>query len=511
MSTTSPLSPGEVKPSRQPGLVLTCVCLCTILVVGLVAAINLAVPKLAASGLHPSSSELLWIVDAYVIVFACLVIPGGAVGDRFGRKGVLIAGLVTFATGAAISAASANVTSLLLGRAITGVGAALVLPNCVGVLVHATAPERRGRSLAIWGAMTGMGGLIGNVAGAALLTAGSWRALFWAIVPAALLCALWTALAVQRSSRSPRSLDPAGTILLVAATLALLIGIIEGPERGWSSIVVIAAFAASIVLGAIWVVVELRVRHPLLDPRLFRIPLLSTVSLGMLVMFFGSFGLFYLNASLLQYGRGYSVLQAGLAIVPMTVPMLLGAQFVPGLVRRIGIPATLSAAFLAIGIGLSGLTTATHQPYLVYAAWLVLIGIGFALALPCLTAELTAALPAEQAGVAGGLQSATRELGSALGVAVVGTVLTESFTRHLPASLQHNGPIPRTVAEAVAAAPSQQAAIIDSFTTGAESALQVASVVTLIAGVLVVAAAFQASRRRNKQSSTTVGSEAPNR
>ncbi|OPH49998.1 MFS transporter [Paenibacillus ferrarius] len=501
MSAPQTISTVTVNPSRQSGLVLACVCACTILVVGLVAAINLAVPMLAVSGLHPSSSELLWIVDAYVVVFACLVIPGGAAGDNFGRKGVLIAGLITFAAGAAISAASANVIILLLGRAITGVGAALVLPNCVGVLVHATAPERRGRALAIWGAMTGMGGLVGNIAGAALLTAGSWRTLFGAIVPIALLCALWTVVSVKRSSPSPRSLDPVGTALLVAATITLLIGIIEGPELSWGSAIVIAAFAVSVLLGAAWVFVELRVRHPLLDPRLFLIPLLSTASLGMLVLFFGSFGLFYLNASLLQYGRGYSVLQAGLAIVPMTVPMLLGARFVPDLVRRIGIPLTLSAAFLAIGIGLFGLTFAAHQPYLVYAAWLVLIGTGFALALPCLTAELTAALPAEQAGVAGGLQSATRELGSALGVAIVGTVLTESFTRHLPATLQHQDPIPRTVAEAVAAAPSQQAVIIGSFTTGAESALQVASAVTLIAGVLVVAAAFQTSRRR-KISST---------
>lgn len=498
MSTPQTGSPGAAIPFQHQGRVLACVCACTILVVGLVAAINLAVPMLAASGLHPSSSELLWIVDAYVVVFACLVIPGGAAGDRFGRKGVLIAGLVTFAAGAAISAGAANVNILLLGRAITGVGAALTLPNCVGVLVHATSSDRRGRALAIWGATTGIGGLVGNIAGAALLTTGSWRTLFEAIVPVALLCAIWTALAVQRSSRSPRSLDPAGTALLVAATTALLIGIIEGPESGWSSAVVIAAFGVSVVLVITWVVVELRVRHPLLDPRLFRIPLLSTASLGMLAMFFGSFGLFYLNASLLQYGRGYSVLQTGLAIVPMSVPMLLAARYVPDLVRRVGIPATLSAAFLAIGVGLFGLTSALHQPYFAYAAWLVLIGIGFALALPCLTAELTAALPAEQAGVAGGLQSATREFGSALGVAIIGTVLTESFSRHLPASLQCYDPIPRTVAEAVAAFPAQQTAIIDSFTTGAESALQVASIVTLLAGVLVIAAAFQASRRRRE-------------
>lgn len=149
----------RLNPPRHPGLILACVCACTVLVVGLVAATNLAVPILASSSLHPSSSELLWIVDIYVILFACLVIPGGAAGDRFGRKGILIAGLVTFAVGASISAASVNVTSLLLGRAITGVGAALVLPNCVGVLVHATAPDRRVHGLAIWGMTTGLGGL----------------------------------------------------------------------------------------------------------------------------------------------------------------------------------------------------------------------------------------------------------------------------------------------------------------------------------------------------------------
>lgn len=495
MNAPRSMPSGAESASRRPGLVLACVCACTVLVVGLVAAINLAVPKLAASGLHPSSSELLWIVDAYVVVFACLVIPGGAAGDRFGRKGVLISGLIAFAAGAAVSAASTSVPVMLLGRALTGIGAALVLPNSVGVLVHATAPERRGRALAIWSAATGMGGLVGNLFGAALLTVGSWRFLFGAIVPIALLCALWAALAVRRSGRSPRSLDPAGTVLLVAATVALLVGIIEGPSHGWSSALVIGAFAASAALGAVWVAIELRVRHPLLDPRLFRIPLLSTASVGMLVMFFGSFGLFYLNASLLQYGRGYSVLQAGFAIVPMVIPMMLGARFVPGLVKRLGIPVTLSAAFLAIGLGLFGLSLAAYQPYPAYAAWLVLIGIGFALALPCLTAEIAAALPAEQAGVAGGLQSAARELGSALGVAVVGTALTAGFVRHLPASLHQRDPIPRTVAEALAAAPAQQAAIVDAFAAGAGIALRIASAVTLAAGVLVVAAAVFAERR----------------
>ncbi|MFD9964554.1 MFS transporter [Amycolatopsis sp. NPDC058986] len=495
MKTSPAIAPDPARSSRHPGLVLACVSACTVLVISLVAAINVAVPMISASGLRPSSSQLLWIVDAYIVVFACLVIPAGAAGDRFGRKGVLLTGLGTFAVGAGISAISANVPIMLLGRAITGIGAALVLPNGLAVLVHATAPERRGRALATWAAVTGVAGIIGNVGGGALLATGSWRSLFVAVAPIAVLCGLWVALVAPRSSRHSRTLDPAGTTVFVAATVALLIGIIEGPEQGWGSAVVVTAFVLSAALGAVWVVVELRVPHPMLDPRLFRIPLLRSAALGMLVMFFGNFGLFYVNASLLQYGRGYSVLQAGLGILPLPLPVLLGSRYVPDLAKRIGIPATLAAAFLAGAVGLYGLSTAAGQPYFVYAAWLVVIGIGLALGMPCLTTELTASLPTEQAGVAGGLQSATRELGSALGVAVVGTVLTASFTQHLPAILRDREPIPRTITQALTVAPTHRAAIVDAFTTGADTALRVASVVTALAGAVVIAGAVRAGRR----------------
>ncbi|PRY39702.1 MFS transporter [Umezawaea tangerina] len=493
MNATQAMPATVDRPSR-PGLVLVCVCVCTVLVVGLVAAINLAVPQLAASGLSPSSSQLLWIVDAYVVVFACLVIPGGAAGDRFGRKGVLVAGLVTFAVGAVVSASSPTVAIMLVGRVVTGLGAAMVLPNCVGVLVHATPPERRGRALAVWGAVSGMGGIVGNIGGGALLTGGTWRTLFAVVASIALVCAVWVVRATSRSDRASRALDPVGTALFVAAVVALLIGVIEAPEQGWGSAVVVTALVLAVVVGAGWVVFELRATHPLLDPRLFRIPLLSSAAFGMSVMFFGSFGLFYVNASLLQYGRGYTVLQAGLGTLPLALPLLLVSRLVPDLVRRTGIPVVLTAAFAAIGTGLFGLSTATGQPYPAYAAWLVVVGIGFALALPCLTAELTAALPAEQAGVAGGLQAATRELGSALGVAVVGTVLTAAFTGKLPEGLKGHEPAAHTVAEALAAAPAEHDAVVAAFVAGADTALRVTSVLTLLAGAVVVAGALRAAR-----------------
>ncbi|TXS74939.1 MFS transporter [Streptomyces sp. sk2.1] len=495
----APIPEGAPRPARRSGPVLACVSVCTALVVGFVAAINLAVPQLAASSLKPTSSNLLWIVDAYVVIFACLVIPAGAAGDKLGRKGVLMAGLGVFAFGAVVSAMAPNVAIMLIGRAITGLGAACVLPNCVGVLLHATAPERRPHALAVWAAATGIGGVVGNVGGGAVLSTGSWRTLFEAVALIAACCLAWVARSAPRSARLERTLDLPGTLLFVAAFVALLIGIIEGPELGWDSTVVLIAFACSVLLSLCWVRVELRVPHPMLDPRLFRSVALSSASLGMTLTFFGSFGLFYVNASLLQYGRGFSVLQAGLGVIPLTVPLLVGTRYVPGLIRRIGIPATLSAAFALTGAGLLGLSYASTMAYPVYAAGLFVIGLGIMLAAPCLTAQIASALPVERAGITGGLQSATRELGSALGVAVVGTILTAGFTHHLPADLSRHAPLPRTVQEALTLAPADHTAVTEAFTHGANTALRAAALVVLLAGTLVVAGARRAHRTAPQQ------------
>lgn len=495
----APIPEGAPRPARRSGPVLACVSVCTALVVGFVAAINLAVPQLAASSLKPTSSNLLWIVDAYVVIFACLVIPAGAAGDKLGRKGVLMAGLGVFAFGAVVSAMAPNVAIMLIGRAITGLGAACVLPNCVGVLLHATAPERRPHALAVWAAATGIGGVVGNVGGGAVLSTGSWRTLFEAVALIAACCLAWVARSAPRSARLERTLDLPGTLLFVAAFVALLIGIIEGPELGWDSTVVLIAFACSVLLSLCWVRVELRVPHPMLDPRLFRSVALSSASLGMTLTFFGSFGLFYVNASLLQYGRGFSVLQAGLGVIPLTVPLLVGTRYVPGLIRRIGIPATLSAAFALTGAGLLGLSYASTMAYPVYAAGLFVIGLGIMLAAPCLTTQIASALPVERAGITGGLQSATRELGSALGVAVVGTILTAGFTHHLPADLSRHAPLPRTVQEALTLAPADHTAVTEAFTHGANTALRAAALVVLLAGTLVVAGARRAHRTAPQQ------------
>lgn len=497
-TSASPPSTAGTRQFRE-GTVLACVCLCTLLVVGFVASINLAVPALAASTLHPSSSQLLWIVDAYVVLFACLVVPAGALGDRLGRKGVLLSGLTLFATGTAVSAAAPDVAVMLAGRAVTGVGAACVLPNALAVLIHATEPSRRPRAIAVWASMSGLGGAVGNLGGGAVLSAGSWRLLFAAVAPLAAVCAAWVAVAAPRSPRHDRNLDLPAAGTLTLATLALLLGIIQGPEQGWGSAYVIGAFAASGLLSGLWVLGELRAERPLLDPRLFAVPALRAACLGMLVVFFGLFGFFFLNASLMQYSRGFSVLQTGLGVVPLTIPLLVGSRHVPDLVVRFGDRRVLAVAFLLVGAAIFGLATALDDGYPVYALWLVVLGCGAALALPTLTAVIAVALPREQAGVAGGLQATTREFGSALGVALIGTLLTSRFVHALPSRAPGavvRGRVPHTVAEALATTDrSHRGGVISAYTAAADSALKVVASIVLAAGALVVAEMSWAARR----------------
>ncbi|MEU3770836.1 MFS transporter [Amycolatopsis keratiniphila] len=460
-------------------------CACVVLMVGMVAAINLAVPMLAASDLRPSASALIWIVDTYVVFFACLVIPGGAAGDRFGRKGVLLAGLALFALGALLSAITPNVPFLLAGRAITGIGAAAVLPNTLALLLHAVPAERKGVTIATWASMTGIGGVAGNAGGGAVLAGGSWRWLFAAAVPISLVLVALVARIAPVSPRHERPLSPLGAILLVGASVALLLGIVEGPEAGWTSPIVLAGFAGSVVLFALWTFVELKAEHPLLDPRLFRVPALRSACLGMTAIFFGMFALFYVNASFLQYGKGFGVLPTGLGIIPLTVPVILGARHVGKLVQRFGVDVAI--AFLLCGSGLLGLSTSDAlTPYPVYAAWLVLTGVGVTLALPTLSAAISGSLPPAQAGVGAGLQATTREFGSALGVAVIGTVLTGRFVAALPEDIRETHD-PHTVAQALAVtAPGRSPEVISAFVTGASTALRVIGVSVLVLGALVV-------------------------
>ncbi|WP_129840088.1 MFS transporter [Streptomyces sp. RFCAC02] len=428
------LAPPRTSPPDAPATarrgVLPLMYASVILCVALVAAVNLALPELAADSLRPTSTQLLWTVDAYVIVFACLLIPAGALGDRRGRKGALLTGLGVMAAGCLLSALAPGPWFLVAARALTGAGAALVMPATLSLALQVS-PGRRPQTIAAWTAATGVAGMVGNLGGGLVLQYLPWRGLFWCAAPVAAVLLVLTARLAPPGERHPADADPIGTLLLCAGFVALLVGVFEGPERGWDSPLVLGAFAVAAVLLAVFSAHALRSPHPLIDLRLFAIPGVRAGALGVGLTFFGLFALFFVNAQYLHYAKDYGPALTGVAIGPLALGMLIVARRSIGLARRFGTRPLVATGLLSLTTGLALLSLIDRDtPYPLYALLLLVMSVGMGLSMPVLSAGIVGALPPARAGLGSGLNSAVRELGSALGVATMGTALagTGDFT-----------------------------------------------------------------------------------
>jgi EmrB/QacA subfamily drug resistance transporter len=482
-------APGPAGAARAVAVIAPAV----VLVIGMVAAVNLAIPKLQASSLNPSVSGTAWIVDSYTLVFACLLIPAGALGDRFGRKRGMLAGLGLFAAGSAVAALAPTVPVLMAGRALSGVGAALVLPATLAVTLARVQPADRPKAVALWSALTGVGGVIGNLGGGLAVEYGGWRSLFWAGVPIALGAAALIAANVPTQTRHRDPVDNLGALLLTAGNVALLYGIIDGPQDGWGSWRVLGSLALAVVLLAAFTIYELRREHPMLDPRLFKLNGVRAGSLGIVALFFALFGLFYVNAQYLQDVKGYSALVAGVCVLPVAVVMPVVSAQTTRLVAKIGARTTIVTGMLTLAVGLALLSFATAAtPYPLYGLMLAVVSFGMGLAMPPLSGMIVHALPSSHAGVGSGLNSTTRELGSALGVAVFGTILTARFASHLPDRVRNLPGARQSITTALRDAgtePNLLHATRDAFISGSSAGLRIGAVLLLVVTAVV---AYQA-------------------
>ena len=408
--------------------ILAIMCSCLVLVVAGVSSLNLAIPSIIAD-LQPSATETLWIVDGYALVFAGLLLPAGALGDRFGRKGALLVGLAIFIAGALWAAWSSDPTWLIVARGSMGVGAALIMPATLSIIVSVFPADERAKAIAIWAGFAGAGGAIGIIGGGALLEVFWWGSVFFINVPIALVAGALIA-AVVPTSRDDHAtpLDPVGSLLSIAGLGALVYAIIEGGDRGWGAGITVGSFVAALILLTAWVAWESSTDNPMLDPGLFRRMPFSMGSLTIAGGFAVMFGMFFLLTQYFQFVQGHSPLAAGLRNLPFAVTMIIVSPRSPALAERLGKRGAITIGLAIQAVGFVAL--ALHQvdtPYLITAIAISMLATGMALLMPAASEAIVSSLPPSKAGVGSAWNDATREIGGALGIAVLGTLLSNGY------------------------------------------------------------------------------------
>ena len=492
--TSSTLDP------RRTRAVLAVVALALMTVVSAVSGLNVALPDLARET-GASQTQLTWIVDAYTVVFAGLLLFAGALGDRFGRKHLLTAGLVVFGAAALAGAMTDDPGALIVVRAVMGLGAAGIMPTTLSVITTSFPAEERPKAVGVWVGVAGGGAVLGLFATGLLLEWFAWNSFFVLNVGLAVLALVGT-LAVVPDSVDPAAdgLDTVGAVLSLVAVSGVVLGIIEGPERGWGDPLTLGALATGVAAGSLFVLWELKHPHPLLDPRLFRLRGFSAGSLAIAIQFFASFGLFFTVLQYLQFVADLSSLMAAVCLLPLPLVMIPLARNAPRIAARVGYR---RIAPVGLGLTAAGLlvisTMGTDFVYGWFAVGLVVFAMGMALAGTPSTTAITEALPHQKQGVASAVNDTARELGSALGIAILGSALNQAYrdgmaeaVRSLPAQAREAAlssiafaSSPQVEAAGAAARPVVEAAR-RSFVDGVHGALVVAAAVALVGAVAVL-------------------------
>ena len=483
---------------RRRWFLLGIMCLSLVMVVMSVAGLNVALPSMQRD-LGASASGLQWIVDIYALVFAALLLPAGALGDRFGRKNALLFGLVVFAVGAVVGGIATSTGQVIAGRVITGVGAAFVMPATLSLLTTIFPPRERRQAIATWAGFAGAGGALGPIVSGALLERFWWGSAMLANVPVvlAVLVAVWV---FSPNSRDPKAtpLDPVGAGLSLVGLGSLIYGIIEGPEKGWTDPVVLGAFALAVVTLAGFGLWERRSPHPMLPLDLFRDRRMSVGSSVVTVAFFVMFGLFFLYTLYVQFVRGYSPLLAGVSTLPLALTLVVVAPRSAVLAEKLGTGRVIGGGFLLVAAGFGVLAfLEPSSSYLVILAALVLLGAGMSLTAAPATGSIMSAVPHAKAGVGSAVNDTTREVGGALGIAVLGSVVSAVYRSSLDlGGLTLPPPVREAAQESVGAATVVAHQLPGAAQVAARAgeafthAFNVASVIAVVLMMVAAAAVF---------------------
>jgi EmrB/QacA subfamily drug resistance transporter len=433
----SPSGPAARSPMvgrmRSRWFILATLCLSTFTINVDTTIVNVALPSLVRE-LKASNGQLQWIVDAYNLAFAALVLAAGSLSDRYGRRGALLLGLGIFGLASLAGAAAQSPDQLTLARAVMGVGAATIFPATLSILSNVfTVRSARAKAIGIWGATTGVGVALGPITGGWLLERFWWGSVFLAMVPLAAAAAVLTAFIVPTSKdpATPR-LDWGGLLLSTAGLGALVYTIIEAPQHGWVSAKSLLGFAGAALLLAALVGWERRVREPMIDVGLFANLRFSAASGSVTVAFFALAGFIFVLTQYFQFLKAYGPLETGVRMLPVAATIAVGSLVGTRLAIRIGTKAVVTAGLVLLGSAFLWISTASSvTPYVEIVGQMVLLGTGLGLTSAPATESIMDVVPKEKAGVGSAVNDATREFGATLGVAVIGSVLASFYTRSL--------------------------------------------------------------------------------
>lgn len=413
---------------RSAAWTMIVTCGAVALVVAAMAALYTALPAIALDT-GADQNALTWIVDGYTLVLACLVLPGGAIGDRYGRRRVLTAGLAVFAVASVVPVLVDAPIWLMLSRAVAGAGAAFVMPATLSLLTANLPVDKREYAVGVWAGVAGSGGVIGMVGSGLLLTRWSWHSIFVGLtVVALLLLVLGLTVPDSQDTDCPR-LEVRGMFLVVLAIGTTVFAVMEAPTRGWTDGWVFAMGATGAMSVVAFIVTELRVEHPLLDVRLFRRRGFSSGALSITIQFLVTFGVMFLLVQHFQLILGFTPLHSALALAPMVAPLIVMSLVSPMIAAWLGLRVTTTTGLLTIAVGLLALQRLdTGSSYLDVLWPLLIMSAGLGMSAAPATNAIMLDTPLEKHGVSAAVNDATREIGAAVGVAVAGSILSANYT-----------------------------------------------------------------------------------
>lgn len=503
MIQKSLISKAPARTTENPVLTIATLCFSVVLVIAGVAGLTVAIPTIGQE-LQASQSELAWIIDSYAIALAALLLPAGALGDLFGRKKLMMVGWAILIVSSFATALSDNVWTIVSLRAVSGAGAALIFPGTLSTITNVIPKEKKTQAIAAWTVSASVGGTLGSVGAGALIEAFWFGSVFVGTGILAIIIASMTVLFVPETSDPEESnLDPIGSLLSLVGIGALTLGIIEGPLKGWADPLVVGG----LIVGALGIVAfigwELRTASPLLDVRLFKLRGFSTGSMSIFLQFVAAFGFFFTASQFLAFSFGYSPLLIGVGLLPTALSIPAGSAMAPKLIEMFGrgLVGGVGLAILASGAAMFSVVDAASS-YWLFASAVFVFGLGFGLAAPPATEAIVESLPSAKQGVASAINDVTRELGGALGIAIIGSFLTAGYQRSIEDSTVVPDPLIEPIADSAGAglaiagqtaaegnpelAGSIVGAVEDAIAEGFGQAMLVAAAVAAVGAVIVV-------------------------